>query len=87
MGTSAEANPYAIQVPIRVGGVDIQPGDIMFCDPVEGVVVIPQDLLNDVLRLLPALVEADDNVMTDVSAGMTVQEAFAKHRKITSTKT
>lgn len=53
----------------------------MFCDPVEGVVVIPQALLNAVLELLPKLVEADDHVKEDVKKGLSVQEAFAKHRK------
>ncbi len=56
-------------------------GDIVFCDPVEGVVVIPQDLLDAVLELLPNLVKADDRVKEDMKNGISVQEAFAKHRK------
>lgn len=53
----------------------------MFCDPAEGVVAIPQDLLDAVLDYLPRLVEADDRVKEDVQKGFSVQEAFAKHRK------
>lgn len=53
----------------------------MFCDPAEGVVAIPQDLLDAVFELLPRLVEADDRVKEDVKNGVSVQEAFAKHRK------
>ena len=55
-------------------------GDIIFCDPLEGVVVIPRSLLEDCLRLIPKLVHADDLVKADVDNGMTVSEAFKKHR-------
>ncbi len=53
----------------------------MFCDPAEGVVAIPRDLLDALLEVLPRLVEADDRVKEDVKNGVSVQEAFAKHRK------
>ncbi len=43
-------------------------------------VVIPQDQVAEVIRLLPGLVEADERVKEDVKEGMTVQEAFKKHR-------
>lgn len=55
-------------------------GDIMFCDPVEGIVAIPQDKVDEVLELLPTLTVADDKVKEAVEAGMTVKEAFTKHR-------
>lgn len=55
-------------------------GDIVFSDPEEGVVVIPQDKLDNVMDLMPKLVAADDKVKDEVAAGMTVKEAFAKHR-------
>lgn len=53
---------------------------MVFCDPLEGVVVIPQDLVEQVIELMPQLVEADDKVKADVEAGSSVQEAFRKHR-------
>ncbi|KAI9846266.1 MAG: hypothetical protein M1837_004255 [Sclerophora amabilis] len=56
------------------------PGDIVFCDPLEGVEIIPQDLLDAVLDLLPRMVEADDRVKEDVKNGGKVQDAFALHR-------
>lgn len=55
-------------------------GDIIFCDPLEGIVVIPQGLVDKVLELMPKIVEADDKVKEDVMAGRTVVEAFKKHR-------
>ncbi|KZF19203.1 DlpA domain protein [Xylona heveae TC161] len=80
VGTALEAKPYAIDVPISVNGRNIQPGDIMFCDPLEGVVVIPQKELENVLQLLPRLTEADDRVKEDIYQGGSVTAAFAKHR-------
>ena len=47
----------------------------------EGVVVIPQDKLDEVLKLVPRIVEADDKVIDDVRKGRLVKEAFAEHRQ------
>ena len=55
-------------------------GDIIVCDPLEGVVVIPSNLVDDVLELMPKLVAADDKVKEDVMAGGKVFDAFKKHR-------
>ena len=60
--------------------MEIKPGDIMFCDPTEGVVTIPQERLQEVIDILPSLVEADDKVKEAVGKGMSVQEAFATFR-------
>jgi len=56
-------------------------GDIIFADPIEGVVVIPQDKLDATLELLPKLTSADDKVKEEVEKEMSVKEAFAKHRE------
>jgi regulator of RNase E activity RraA len=58
----------------------VKPGDLVFSDATNGVVVIPEDKVNDVISMLPALVEADDRVKEEVRKGMTVQKAFKKHR-------
>lgn len=42
--------------------------------------VIPQDLLDQTLELMPQLVSADDKVKEAVVAGMTVADAFKKFR-------
>ncbi|KAK2877235.1 hypothetical protein FQN49_001310 [Arthroderma sp. PD_2] len=80
VGTGAEAKPALHNVPICIQGVTVSPGDILFCDPLEGVVAIPNGLVNDVLDLMPKLVAADDKVKLDVLNGSTVFEAFRKHR-------
>lgn len=46
----------------------------------EGVVVIPQELLDATLELMPKLVAADDKVKEAVQGGMTVAEAFKAFR-------
>ncbi|KAF7117773.1 hypothetical protein CNMCM5793_006953 [Aspergillus hiratsukae] len=80
VGTGAEAKPGARDVPVDVGGVTVSPGDIIFCDPLEGVVAIPQELLEQVLELMPKLVAMDDKVKDAVSQGMNVFDAFKQFR-------
>ncbi len=72
--------PWATQVTVQVNGVDINPGDVAFSDPGNGVVIIPRDKIDQVLELLPGLVAADDKVKEDVLKGMSVYEAFKLHR-------
>lgn len=59
---------------------DSAQGDIIFCDPLEGVVRIPKGLLDEVIELMPRLVEADDKVKVDVLKGGLVFDAFKAHR-------
>ncbi|KAH8428313.1 RraA family protein [Aspergillus melleus] len=80
VGTAAEAKPGARNVPVNLGGVVVCPGDIIFCDPLEGVVAIPRDLLDPVLELMPKLVAMDDRVKEAVVQGSSVFEAFQKFR-------
>lgn len=42
--------------------------------------IIPRSKVAKVIDMLPGLVEADDRVKEDVAQGVTVQEAFKKHR-------
>lgn len=80
MGAGAASTPRAIQVPLTVDDTVIHPGDVVFADPINGVVVIPRDKVDQVLDLLPKLTTADDKVKAAVSGGMSVQEAFKLHR-------
>jgi regulator of RNase E activity RraA len=67
-------------VPVNIDGTIVKPGDLVFSDAKNGVVIIPQDKVEKVVAMLPKLVAADDRVKEDVENGMTVQEAFKKHR-------
>lgn len=80
VGSGAESKVYGRNLPIIINDVSICPGDIIFADPLEGVVAIPNDLVDAVVDLMPKLVSADDKVKEDVEAGSMVQAAFKKHR-------
>ncbi|KAK0124296.1 hypothetical protein ONS95_009267 [Cadophora gregata] len=80
VGAGAESKPHAVQVPLDIEGTVIKPGDLVFSDSTNGVVVIPHEHVEQVISLLPDLVVADDRVKQDVAKGMKVQEAFVKHR-------
>lgn len=69
-----------MQVPLDINGVTVSPGDIAFQDPVNGVVIIPKDKVDQVLEMLPKLIAADDKVKQDVLKGMSVYDAFKLHR-------
>ncbi|KAJ5267537.1 hypothetical protein N7478_010345 [Penicillium angulare] len=80
VGTGAEAKAGVRNVPISIGGVTVSPGDIIFCDPMEGVVSIPRELLGDVLETMPKLIAMDDQAKEAVAQGMSVTDAFQKFR-------
>jgi len=80
VGTGAEAVPWSRDVDVSVGGVVVSPGDIIFADPLEGVVCIPRNKLDEVLEMLPRLTEADERVLEFVRGGVGVKEAFEKFR-------
>jgi regulator of RNase E activity RraA len=81
IGAGAETKFHATDVTVRIGEVVVQPGDVVMIDPPEnGVVVIPRNKLEEVLEMVPKLVEADEKVMQDVERGGSVKEAFAKFR-------
>jgi regulator of RNase E activity RraA len=81
VGTSLEAKPWAMDIPVQIGGVTVRPGDFAVLDEAEkGIVVIPKEKLAEVAELLPGLKEADDAVLRDVREGVDLKEAFQRHR-------
>lgn len=81
IGAGAETKFHAHNVPIKIGETIVEPGDIVMIDPVEnGVVVVPKGKIEDLLEMLPKLVDADEKVITDVRQGISVKDAFQQHR-------
>ncbi|KAK6536192.1 hypothetical protein TWF281_000436 [Arthrobotrys megalospora] len=81
VGAGGESKCVGVGVEIEVEGVKIVPGDIIFADPTNGVVSIPQDKLDAVLELLPKITGADEKVRIDVLENNSgLQDAFKKHR-------
>ncbi|WPG98676.1 RraA-like protein [Acrodontium crateriforme] len=81
VGTGLEAKAWAVDVPVQIGGLEVRSGDILCADENErGVVVIPQDKLDELMAILPALKATDDKCVADVQAGVDVNEVFRRHR-------
>ncbi|KAG5922735.1 hypothetical protein E4U42_005358 [Claviceps africana] len=80
VGAAAASIPHALQVSLDINGVIVSPDDVAFQDPLNGIVVIPRDKVDQVLDMLPRLTAADDRVKQDVLEGVSVYEAFQRHR-------
>jgi regulator of RNase E activity RraA len=83
IGAGAETKFYAKEVALKIGDTVVQPGDIVMIDELErGVVVVPRGVLEEVLRMLPEMVGADEKVLEEVVGGGSVKEAFKRHRNV-----
>lgn len=67
----------ALAVPVRVCGVLVHPGDLVFADQ-DGGVVVPAALEEAAVAKALAKVAAENTVRDALAAGMTVAEAFRK---------
>ena len=74
------------QIPIAVGGalssqVRVEPGDWVFGDA-DGVIVIPPDLVEQILVAAEAAEAREETIRKDFEAGMPVWEVYPKHRRL-----
>jgi 4-hydroxy-4-methyl-2-oxoglutarate aldolase len=67
-------------VPIKIGETTIQPDDFIFGD-VDGVVVIPKDLTEEVLVKTEEIVTRENKMRVELSSGVTVSEVYRKYGK------
>ena len=65
----------AMDVPVNCGGVRVEPGDLVFGD-VDGVVVLPRAIADDVLRLALGKVEGEDLTRDALRSGKSLKEVF-----------
>lgn len=63
------------RVPIEIGGITIEPGDIVIAD-VDGVLIVPQEAEVEVFTLALAKARAEKTVQKAIAGGMTATEAF-----------
>lgn len=68
----------AYQVPIVCGNVLVKPGDIIFAD-IDGIVVIPQDIEDEVIKKALEKVQGENKVREELLAGISVKEVFNKY--------
>ncbi|KAI9927130.1 hypothetical protein MW887_003513 [Aspergillus wentii] len=79
----AACRPSEINVPLRLNS-DIQdawvhPGDYIIAD-LNGVVVLPQDLAEQVLDVIPGIAAADAKCAEGIKTGRSVQDVFKEFR-------
>jgi len=65
-------------VVIEIGGVRIEPGDLIAADE-DGVVIVPQSVAQDILVAAWAKVHAENEVRDAIAGGMSATDAFKKY--------
>jgi len=64
--------------PIRLGDVQVRPGDILVGD-VNGVVVVPEEKVDEVLSAAETILEKEEQMKADILAGMDILEVDSKY--------
>lgn len=65
------------QLPIRIGGVDVYPGDVIFAD-IDGAVIVPRRLAIEVLERAEALCKDEQVYKKWIDDGMSATEVVEK---------
>jgi len=78
LDTFARAIVTGIDVEARVGGVEVRPGDLVVGD-VDGIVVVPQEMVADVAEAVVAKHRLEGNAREDLLAGMSIREVWVKY--------
>jgi regulator of RNase E activity RraA len=71
-GSCDKDGPGEINVPISCGGVVVMPGDVVIGDD-DGVVVVPHQHADEVLRLVAALVDRERARVAEIEAGVHIR--------------
>lgn len=69
----------AFNVMIRCGEVQVRPGDLIIADD-NGVVIVPQEKLEDVLNVATELYERECKIIDEIKRGMSIAEVDKKYR-------
>jgi 4-hydroxy-4-methyl-2-oxoglutarate aldolase len=67
------------QVPVSLGEVRVEPGDIVVGDA-DGVVVVPRQRQEEVLAAAREIAEAEDRIRHEIEQGSRLDEARRRHR-------
>jgi regulator of RNase E activity RraA len=78
LDTFARAVVTGIDVEARAGGVDVRPGDLVVGD-IDGIVVVPQELVADVAKAVITKHRLEGNAREDLLAGMSIREVWKKY--------
>lgn len=66
------------RVPTKIGNVVITPGDLVVAD-VDGVLVVPKDVEDEVIRLALEKVSSENKVCQEIDNGLSATMAFEKY--------
>lgn len=78
LDTFARAVVTGIDVEARAGGVDVRPGDLVVGD-IDGVVVVPQEIVADVAEAVVTKHRLEGNAREDLLAGMSIRAVWKKY--------
>ena len=76
---AGRARVVAYDVPVRCGEVLVYPQDLLFAD-YDGIVVIPQALVSQVLQLAYEKIGQENKARQDLRNGKTLREVFDTYR-------
>lgn len=65
-------------IPIVCGGIKVHPGDLVYGD-VDGVVVVPQEIADEVITRAWEKVRGENTVREELRAGASVVKTFEKY--------
>ncbi|HKW73826.1 MAG TPA: RraA family protein [Candidatus Dormibacteraeota bacterium] len=68
-----------VNVPVSLGDVRVQPGDLLIGDG-DGVVVVPADRVEDVIHVADDISAAEDSIREEIRGGSRLDEARKRHR-------
>ena len=66
------------QIAIKIGDTVIHPNDFVFGD-IDGVVIVPQNLILDVLTAAENVSEREGGMREELRRGVSVKEAYSKY--------
>lgn len=65
------------QIPIQIGNVFINPGDVVFCD-IDGVIIIPREMAYEVLLRAEEIKEGESEIKRWIREGMSAREVVRR---------
>jgi 4-hydroxy-4-methyl-2-oxoglutarate aldolase len=72
--------PDGFDVPIKIGEVDIHPGDYILADR-DGIVIVPRDRIEAVLDAAETAIATENQVRKAILEGVDPREAYLRHGK------
>jgi len=79
LDTKGRATITSIDVPVICAGVAVSSGDLVFGDA-DGIVVVPQTVEKEVLRLAFEKVQGEKNTLADLQRGDLLADVFARYK-------